>query len=87
MTKYWIAVASEEHVKYGVAGGFVQAGHGKRSGIARMHAGDGIVYYSPKVEYGGDDALKAFTALTAALPSSRVSFPQNIPATGTTHRT
>jgi hypothetical protein len=47
----------------GVAGGFAQAGHGKRQGLARMHAGDRIIYYSPKEIYGGDEPLKAFTAL------------------------
>jgi predicted RNA-binding protein len=61
--RYWIIVASREHVMLGVAGGFAQAGHGKRSGLARMHAGDRIIYYSPKVTYGGDDPLHAFTAI------------------------
>jgi hypothetical protein len=60
--RYWILVASREHVNRGVAGGFAQAGHGKRSGIARMHAGDQIIYYSPKVVYRGNEALQAFTA-------------------------
>jgi hypothetical protein len=61
--RYWILVASQEHVKLGVAGGFAQAGHGKRSGIARMHAGDQVTYYSPKFVYGGTEPLQAFTAL------------------------
>jgi hypothetical protein len=61
--RYWIVVASEEHVMLGVAGGFAQAGHGKRSGLARMHTGDRIVYYSPKKVYGGDETLHAFTAM------------------------
>jgi len=61
--RYWIIVASREHVMLGVAGGFAQAGHGKRSGLARMHAGDRIIYYSPKITYGGDDQLHAFTAI------------------------
>jgi len=61
--RYWIIVASREHVMLGVAGGFAQAGHGKRSGLARMHAGDRIIYYSPKERYGGDEPLHAFTAL------------------------
>jgi predicted RNA-binding protein len=61
--RYWILVASLEHVKLGVTGGFAQAGHGKRSGLARMHAGDRIIYYSPKVEFGGTEPLHAFTAI------------------------
>ena len=61
--RYWIIVASQEHVMLGVAGGFAQAGHGKRSGLARMHAGDSIVYYSPRITYKGNEPLHAFTAL------------------------
>ena len=61
--RYWILVASREHVKLGVTGGFAQAGHGKRSGLARMHAGDRIIYYSPNVESGGTEPLHAFTAI------------------------
>ncbi len=61
--RYWIVVASREHVMLGVEGGFAQANHGKRAGLARMHAGDGIVYYSPKVSFGGKEPLHAFTAV------------------------
>lgn len=61
--RFWIIVASREHVMLGVAGGFAQAGHGKRAGLARMNAGDSIIYYSPKVTYEGDEPLHAFTAL------------------------
>ena len=63
MVRYWIAVASKEHVMMGVSGGFAQTGHGKRSGLARMHKGDKIIYYSPKVQFGGNEPLHAFTAL------------------------
>jgi hypothetical protein len=61
--RYWIVVASREHVMLGVEGGFMQANHGKRAGLARMHAGDGIVYYSPKVSFGKNEPLHAFTAI------------------------
>ncbi|WP_292370727.1 EVE domain-containing protein [Methanoregula sp. UBA64] len=61
--RYWIVVASREHVMLGVTGGFAQANHGKRSGLSRMHAGDGIIYYSPKVSFGKNEPLHAFTAL------------------------
>jgi len=61
--RFWIIVASKEHVMLGVNGGFAMANHGKRSGLARMHAGDQIVYYSPKSAFGGNDQLHAFTAL------------------------
>jgi hypothetical protein len=61
--RFWIIVASREHVMLGVSGGFALAGHGKRSGLARMHAGDSIIFYSPKVTYEGNESLHAFTAL------------------------
>jgi hypothetical protein len=61
--RYWIVVASQEHVMFGVTGGFAQAGHGKRSGLARMRAGDRIIYYSPKIVLRGKEFLHAFTAL------------------------
>lgn len=61
--KYWIGVVSKQHVLRGVKLGIAQIGHGKRSGLARMHAGDGFVYYSPKVSMDGTEALQAFTAI------------------------
>ena len=61
--RYRIIVASREHVMPGMAGGCAQAGHGKRSGLARMHGGGWIIYYSPKAIYGYDEPLHAFTAL------------------------
>ena len=63
MVHYWIVVASKNHVMRALNQGFAQSGHGKRSGIARMHQGDRILYYSPKVEYEGDEPLHAFTAM------------------------
>lgn len=63
LPRYWIIVASKEHVMLGVDGGFAMANHGKRAGLARMHAGDRIIYYSPKVTFGGTEPLHAFTAL------------------------
>ena len=46
---YWIGVVSRAHTQLGVAGGFVQLGHGKRAPLARLRAGDGIVLYSPRI--------------------------------------
>ncbi|HEY3420776.1 MAG TPA: EVE domain-containing protein [Methanomassiliicoccales archaeon] len=63
MVKYWIAVASKDHVMMGVSKGFAQSGHGKRTGIARMNAGDVVIYYSPKMEYEGNEPLHAITAI------------------------
>jgi hypothetical protein len=63
MTKHWIVVASAEHVRRGLAGGFIQAGHGKEAPLRRMKRGDGIVCYSPTEMLGGKDRLQAFTAI------------------------
>jgi hypothetical protein len=61
--KYWIGVVSKEHVTRALEQGIAQIGHGKRSGIARMHPGNWLIYYSPKESFGGDVSLQAFTAI------------------------
>lgn len=63
MTRFWIGVASREHVRLGTAGGFAQLCHGKAQPLRRMAVGDGLIYYSPKVVMGGDDPCQAFTGL------------------------
>lgn len=63
MPRYWIVVAAENHARRGVAGGFVQANHGKLAPMKRMQAGDGVLIYSPVATYGGKDKLQAFTAI------------------------
>lgn len=61
--RYWIAVASRDHVQRGLAGGFAQAGHGKAAPLRRMKAGDWLIYYSPKLEFGKDGPCQNFTAI------------------------
>lgn len=61
--KYWIIVASRDHVQMGVAGGFAQACHGKAQPLKRMQEGDGILYYSSKRYFGKEDKCQAFTAI------------------------
>ena len=61
--KCWVNTISRDHVRLGVEGGFTQAGHGKSSGLKRMGAGDGIVFYSPKTSLHGGEPVQAFTAL------------------------
>ena len=63
--KYWINTISRDYVRRGVAGGFTQAGHGKPTGLKRLQAGDGIIFYSPKTEYEAGETLQAFTAIGA----------------------
>ena len=62
-SKFWIVVASKDHVMRGVSLGIAQAGHGNRSGLVRMHKGDMIVYYSPKAQLESTKTLHAFTAI------------------------
>jgi hypothetical protein len=61
--RYWIGVASQDHVEAALAHGFVQVGHGKAGPLERMHPGDGFVYYSPRAAYPDGAPLQAFTAI------------------------
>lgn len=66
--RYWIGVASRDHVIAGAAGGFCQLGHGKAAPIRRLSPGDWIIYYSPRTTYPDGAPLQAFTALGKVLP-------------------
>ena len=68
--RYWVGVASHEHVKAGVAGGFAQLGHGKNAPVQRLHPGDWIVYYSPKSATSGGESVQAFTAIGKVKPGN-----------------
>lgn len=57
----WVLVASLEHARRGVDGGFVMANHGKRAPLARMAVGDRVVVYSPTTTYPNGEPLKALT--------------------------
>ena len=61
--KFWIIVASKDHIQRGLAGGFIQANHGKAAPLKRMHAGDWVIFYSPKLEYDKPEKLQCFTAI------------------------
>lgn len=63
MTHYWIAVASREHVKLGVKGGFMQVCHGKCGPLQRIKPGDWVLYYSPVEIFGEKTPCRKFTAL------------------------
>lgn len=63
MTRYWIGVASHEHVQRGIKGGFAQVCHGKLGTLKHMSEGDGLIYYSPTYSFGGKDACRSFTAI------------------------
>jgi hypothetical protein len=63
MTAYWVGVASREHVRAGVAGGFCQLCHGKAAVLERLAPGDRIVYYSPREGMRAGAPVQAFTAV------------------------
>jgi len=63
MTRYWIGVASHEHVQRGVEGGFAQIYHGKIGTLKYMTEGDWLIYYSPTFSFGGKDPCRCFTAI------------------------
>jgi hypothetical protein len=60
---YWIGVVSRAHVQLGVKGGFMQLNHGKHAPVRRLKAGDGLIMYSPRLEYPDGDPCQAFTAI------------------------
>ena len=65
--KYWLIVASKDHVMTGVNLSIAQACHGKCSPLQKMKEGDRVVYYSPKLKFEGglgrDNKCNCFTAL------------------------
>lgn len=67
-TRYWIGVASREHVKAAEAGGFCQFCHGRNAPIRKLSAGDGVVYYSPRERMGAGARIRAFTAIGRVRP-------------------
>lgn len=61
--KYWIIVASKDHVKTGIEQGIAQACHGKASPLKRMQKDDFVIYYSGKQTFGKPDKCQKFTAI------------------------
>jgi len=61
--KYWIIVASKDHVRNGKAEGIAQACHGKASPLKRMRKDDFILYYSGKQTLGKPQLCQEFTAI------------------------
>ena len=60
---FWIGVISKAHAQLGVAGGFIQLGHGKKAPLQRLHGGDQIVVYAPREAYPDGAVLQHFVAL------------------------
>ena len=62
MARFWVGVASLEHVLASVRGTFCQLNHGKEAPVRRLQMGDSIVFYSPRERMQGGKSLQAFTA-------------------------
>ncbi len=77
MSRAWIVVAAAAHVRGAVAGGFIQAGHGKDAPMRRLAPGDRVACYSPSGTLGGKDRLQAFTALGTVDEGEPVRARQN----------
>lgn len=58
--KCWICVVSKEHALRGIAGGFIQACHGKKNSLKRMKVGDYITFYCPNITFLGNDKYQKF---------------------------
>jgi len=61
--RYWIIVVSKDHIVRGIAGGFIQANHGKQGPLKRLTTNDWVVCYSPKLHFDGNEPCQAFTAI------------------------
>ena len=62
-TKFWIGVASKEHVENGVKLGICQFCHGKIGPAKRLQKGDFVIYYSSKVSMESNQLYQKFTAI------------------------
>jgi len=65
--RYWIGVASRDHVINAVQGGFAQLCHGKQAPLKKMSTGDWIIYYSPKIKFKESTPHQKFTAIGKVL--------------------
>jgi hypothetical protein len=74
MQKYWIGVASRDHVRRGVDSGFCQLGHGSMAAVRRLSPGDWIAYYSPRAQFDGGEPVQAFTAIGRIRPGDAYEF-------------
>ena len=61
--KFWVGVASKEHVENGVKLGICQFCHGKIGPAKRLQKGDFVIYYSSKVSMESNELYQKFTAI------------------------
>ena len=73
-TRYWVGVASRNHVLKGMAGGFAQLCHGKQQPLKRMKKSDWIIYYSPQELFGEKSSCQRFTAIGEVIDDNTYQF-------------
>ncbi len=73
---FWVGVASHDHVRMAVAGGFIQLAHGKHAPVQRLSPGDWIALYSTRTSISGGEALQAFTAIGRVADGPPYEFDQ-----------
>ena len=61
--KYWIVVASRDHAINAKKEGIIQANHGKSGPLKRMSAGDMVLVYAPKMDYGDNKPCQCFVTV------------------------
>ena len=56
--RFWIGVASRDHVNVAVKGAFIQLNHGQQAPVRRLKAGDDVIMYSPRTAYPDGEPLQ-----------------------------
>lgn len=75
--RYWIAVISKDHTMKGIAGGFMQACHGKSAPLKRMKKSDWVIFYSPKQSMHSAMPCQSFTAIGQASDENVYQYQMN----------
>jgi len=73
VTRYWIGVASLDHVQRGMEEGFVQFSHGEEFPLKRMKPGDWLIFYSSRMDEKRQEKCQAFTAIARMKDSEAYS--------------
>ena len=72
--KYWIIVASKDHVKSALSQGIAQACHGKTEPMRRIRKDDFIIFYSGKQRLGRPEACQEFTGIGKVMDDESYQF-------------
>lgn len=73
----WIGVASREHVRVAIRGGFAQFSHGKLGPAKRLSKGDWVVYYAGREKYGAPQLCQRFVAIGRVVDAAPTQVEQS----------